>query len=134
MVRAVETLVGFVEAGRIGGIHLEGPFLSPTYCGAHDPAQLLAPDRATLDRLLRAGRGHIRMVTLAAELDGALDLVRDVVGSGAIAAIGHSNATYAEAVAAIDAGASVATHLSTRCARSTSASPASPRRPSSGRR
>jgi N-acetylglucosamine-6-phosphate deacetylase len=105
-----------VEAGPAGtahvvGSHLEGPFISPRRRGAHDPDYLLAPDPDVLADLLDAGRGTVRMVTLAPELPGALDLVRQVVDAGAIAAIGHTDATYAQAAAAVDAGATVATHL-----------------------
>lgn len=96
-------------APRIIGMHLEGPFLSPERVGAHDPRNLIAPDPATLDRLL--GSGPVSMVTLAPELPGAIDLVELLVGRGVVVACGHSNATAAEATAAFDAGATVVTHL-----------------------
>jgi N-acetylglucosamine-6-phosphate deacetylase len=64
-----------------------------------------------LDRLLAAGRGHVRMVTIAPELPGALNLVDDLVRAGVVAAVGHTDATYGEAAAAFDHGAAVATHL-----------------------
>jgi N-acetylglucosamine-6-phosphate deacetylase len=113
---AVATIAGLVEAGptadaNIVGSHLEGPFISPRRRGAHDPRYLLQPDPATLGRLLDAGGGTVRMVTVAPELPGALDLVRQVVAAGAIAAVGHTDATYDQAAAAVDAGATVATHL-----------------------
>ena len=60
---------------------------------------------------MEAARGTLRSVTVAPELPGALDLIGDVLAAGAVAAIGHSDATYAEAFAAIDAGATLATHL-----------------------
>ena len=69
------------------------------------------PDPAELDRVLAAGRGAIRMVTLAPERQGGLDAIRRVVDAGAVAAVGHTDATYDQARAAIDAGATVATHL-----------------------
>jgi N-acetylglucosamine-6-phosphate deacetylase len=99
------------ETPGIAGCHLEGPFLSRARCGAQDPASLLDPDLDLLDRLLAAGRGTIRMVTVAPELPGALKIIEQTVTSGAVAAIGHTDATYAEAVAGIEAGARVATHL-----------------------
>jgi N-acetylglucosamine-6-phosphate deacetylase len=61
--------------------------------------------------VLAAGRQTIRMVTLAPELEGALDAVRRIVASGAVAAVGHTDATYGLARDAVDAGATVATHL-----------------------
>ena len=93
------------------GAHLEGPFLSYARRGAQDPAHLLMPDRGTLARFVEAARGTLRSVTIAPELPGALDLIGDILAAGAVAAIGHTDATYGQARAAIDAGASLATHL-----------------------
>ena len=109
--RALRALAPLVHEGVLAGVHLEGPYLSPEHPGAHDPALLRAPDAAELDRLLRAGAGTVRMVTVAPERPGALELVRRTVAAGALAAIGHTAATYAQARAAFDAGARVATHL-----------------------
>ncbi|WP_156754566.1 N-acetylglucosamine-6-phosphate deacetylase [Actinokineospora pegani] len=100
-----------VEDGVVAGIHLEGPFLSAARCGAHDPAVLRAPDADAVATLLAAGRGAVRMVTLAPELGGAARAVRQLVDAGSIAAIGHTDATEAQVRPAIDAGATVATHL-----------------------
>lgn len=111
MLAATATLAGLVEDGEIAGIHLEGPFLSRARCGAQDPRFLLAPDVALLRRLLDAGRGGVRVVTLAPELPGALELISAVVASGAVAAIGHTDGGHAATAAAIDAGARLVTHL-----------------------
>jgi N-acetylglucosamine-6-phosphate deacetylase len=97
--------------GYVVGAHLEGPFLSHARCGAQNPAHLLLPDRAVLARLVDAARGTLRSVTIAPELPGALDLIPQVVAAGAVAAVGHTDAGYADAKAAIDAGATLATHL-----------------------
>ncbi|WP_440901655.1 N-acetylglucosamine-6-phosphate deacetylase [Actinosynnema sp.] len=107
----VAALAELVDDGVVAGVHLEGPFLSAARCGAHDPAILCPPDRGSLDALLRAGRGAVRMVTVAPELEHAVDAVRHLVDSGAIAAIGHTDATEAQVRPAVDAGATVATHL-----------------------
>lgn len=107
----VSSLAELVEDGVITGIHLEGPFLSEAHRGAQDRRYLLQPDLDVVDQLLKAGRGTVRMMTLAPELIGAVPLVRRLAGEGVLAAIGHSGATYAQAGAAIDAGARVATHL-----------------------
>lgn len=88
--------------------HLEGPFLAPARHGAHDPAMLRAHDPAVLDRLLAAFRPTI--VTLAPELPGGAAAVRRVAASGAVAAVGHTDANAAQARAAIDAGARLLTH------------------------
>ncbi len=111
LLRQVDVLAAQVEDGLLSGIHLEGPWLSPHRCGAHEPTALRHPDPRELDAVLAAGRGTVRMVTIAPELPGALELIRRIVGAGAVAAVGHTDGTYDEARAAIEAGASVATHL-----------------------
>lgn len=99
------------EQGDIAGIHFEGPFISPCRKGAHDETLLRDPEPAEVRKLVDAARGQARMVTLASELPGGLDSVRLLAEHGVIAAIGHTDATYEQTRAAIDAGATVATHL-----------------------
>jgi N-acetylglucosamine-6-phosphate deacetylase len=99
------------EQGDLAGIHFEGPFISPCRKGAHSAALLRDPDPAEVRKLVDAARGQARMVTLATELPGGLDSVRLLTEQGVIAAVGHTDATYEQTVAAIDAGATVATHL-----------------------
>ncbi|MGC4986943.1 N-acetylglucosamine-6-phosphate deacetylase [Streptomyces sp. DT193] len=99
------------EQGDIAGIHFEGPFISPCRKGAHSEELLRDPDPADVRKLLDAARGRAGMVTLAPELPGGLDSVRLLAEHGVIAAIGHTDATYEQTKAAIDAGATVATHL-----------------------
>ncbi len=91
------------------GWHVEGPFISPLRSGAHDPATLQPPDA----RVVRgwAPASGIRMVTLAPELDGALDVVTALVSQGVVVSAGHSAATYEQAVAGFDAGIRSVTHL-----------------------
>lgn len=91
------------------GWHVEGPFIAPSRSGAHDPASLRAPDPgAVSDWSPSTG---IRMVTLAPELPGALQVVESLVSRGVVVSAGHSSATYAEAMAGFDAGISSVTHL-----------------------
>ncbi|WP_086752731.1 MULTISPECIES: N-acetylglucosamine-6-phosphate deacetylase [Streptomyces] len=99
------------EQGDIAGIHFEGPFISPCRKGAHSEELLRDPDPADVRKLIDAARGRAAMVTLATELPGGLDSVRLLAEHGVIAAIGHTDATYEQTVQAIDAGATVATHL-----------------------
>ncbi|MFI2036436.1 N-acetylglucosamine-6-phosphate deacetylase [Streptomyces bottropensis] len=99
------------EQGDIAGIHFEGPFISPCRKGAHAEALLRDPDPAEVRKLIDAARGRASMVTLATELPGGLDSVRLLAELGVLAAIGHTDATYEQTVQAIDAGATVATHL-----------------------
>jgi len=107
----VRAMAEQVRSGLIAGIHLEGPWLAAERCGAHELSALRDPDPAELDRVLEAGDGTIRMITLAPERPGGLPAIRRIVDAGAVAAIGHTEATYAQATAAVDAGATVATHL-----------------------
>lgn len=109
--RQIKALAGPVADGTLAGIHLEGPWLSAAKCGAHDPTLLRTPDWAEVRRLVDAGRGTIRMVTLAPELAGASTTIRGLVDAGVIVAVGHTNGTYDEVRTAIDAGATIATHL-----------------------
>ncbi len=99
------------EQGEIAGIHFEGPFISPCRKGAHSEALLRDPEPAEVRKLIDAARGQARMVTLAPELPGGIDSVRLLAEHGVIAAVGHTDATYEQTVEAIDAGATVATHL-----------------------
>lgn len=110
LLHQVGALAEQVHDGMIAGIHLEGPWLARGRCGAHDPAVLRDPD-GEVARVLDAGGGTIRMVTLAPERHGALEAIERIVSAGAVAAVGHTDATYAQTRAAIDAGATVGTHL-----------------------
>src|SRR5207253_10560233 len=98
---------GYVGAEPLGW-HVEGPFLSPLRAGAHDPASLKLPDVSAI--IGWAPATGIRMVTLAPELPGALDVVRALVGSGVVVSAGHSAATYEQAMAGFDAGIRAVTH------------------------
>jgi N-acetylglucosamine-6-phosphate deacetylase len=109
--RQVSNLAGLVEDGVLAGVHLEGPFLSKVRCGAHDPSLLRAPEQAVLADLVAAGRGTVRMVTIAPELPGGLDAVQFLAEQGIVAAIGHTDAAADQTKAALRRGASVATHL-----------------------
>ncbi len=111
LARQVAELAHQVRAGLIAGIHLEGPWLSTERCGAHEPSLMRDPERVEIDRVLSLGDGTIRMVTLAPERDGALAAISRIVDAGVVAAVGHTEATYAQTRAAIDAGATVGTHL-----------------------
>ena len=111
LVERVSALRGLVDDGLLGGIHLEGPFLAAARCGAHDPQLLRQPEPDAVRRLVRAGGGALRMVTLAPELEHAIAAVRMLADDGVIAALGHTDAAFDQIAPAVDAGATVATHL-----------------------
>lgn len=114
--RALESIADAIErepnedAARIVGIHLEGPFLSHAKRGVHLAAQLQPPSLALFDQFYEAARGNIKLMTIAPELPGALDLIRHAVARGVRVSLGHSDALAAEARAGIAAGAASATH------------------------
>jgi N-acetylglucosamine-6-phosphate deacetylase len=90
------------------GAHLEGPFLAPAARGAHNETFLIEPSAAVIDELLAAG--PVRQVTIAPELPGALDAISRLVDAGVVVAVGHTEATYDQARAAFDRGATLLTH------------------------
>ena len=92
------------------GIHLEGPFISHSRRGVHPPEHLLPPKLETFERFWQAARGHIRVMTIAPELDGALELIVVATARGVCVSLGHSNADFATTERGITAGARHATH------------------------
>ena len=111
LLRQITGLADDVRAGVLAGIHLEGPWLSTKRCGAHQPSLMRDPDPAEVDRVLDAGAGAVRMVTLAPEREGALAAIERITERGVVAAVGHTEATYQQTRAAVTAGATVGTHL-----------------------
>lgn len=95
----------------LGGIHLEGPFFSAAQAGAQDPQYLKLPKAENYLPILEAGGKDIRRMSVAIELDGALKLGDELKKRGIIAAIGHSDATYADVEKAIQHGYTHITHL-----------------------
>lgn len=111
LARSVTAIADLMQTDAdILGSHLEGPFLDPGHHGAHEPSLLRDPVAADVARLLEAGRGTVRQVTIAPELPGGIDAVRQIVAAGSAAAVGHTNADTAIAIAAFEAGASILTH------------------------
>ena len=110
--KQIRALVPFCEEKSLLGIHLEGPYLAKARCGAHNPALLKNPSVDEIKSLVEASEGNIAMVTIAPELDGALDSIRYLRSQNIIAAIGHSAGGYDDALKAIDAGAQIVTHFS----------------------
>lgn len=104
-------LAPLVGGNTLGGLHLEGPFLSYARRGAHDPALLREPAPGVVDELLEASGGTLAMVTIAPEIAGAMDAIGRLVEAGVTVAIGHTDASADVVRRAVDAGASVVTHV-----------------------
>ncbi|PJE23864.1 MAG: N-acetylglucosamine-6-phosphate deacetylase [Mycobacterium sp.] len=111
LLSAVRLLADATKRGTVAGLHLEGPWLSTAHCGAHDHTQIRHPDPAEIDAVLAAADGTIRMVTLAPELPGSDDAIRQFLDAGVVVAVGHTDATYEQTQHAIALGATVGTHL-----------------------
>lgn len=109
--RRLRELAPLVSDGTLGGLHLEGPFLSYARRGAHDPALLREPAEGVVDELLEASGGTLSMVTIAPEIAGAMDAIGRLVEAGVTVAIGHTDASADVVRQAVDAGARVVTHV-----------------------
>jgi N-acetylglucosamine-6-phosphate deacetylase len=96
---------------RIIGVHLEGPFLNRTCCGALDPGSFVEPREKVFRELVEGFEDIVKVITVAPELKGARALIKKMVSRGIIVSMGHSDATYAEAEAGWKAGARSITHL-----------------------
>lgn len=98
------------EGAKIAAIHAEGPFINPAKKGAMDEKSILAPSCEKLLQLIEHGQGLLKLITLAPEMDGALDVIALAVQKGLTVSMGHTDATYEAAKAAIEAGATQSTH------------------------
>ena len=113
---ALERLADAVESAdatdgaRPLGIHLEGPFLSHARRGVHSTQDLLPPTVAMFEKFWQAARGHIRVMTIAPELDGATEVITEATRRGVCVSLGHSDATLEFARRGVAAGARHATH------------------------
>jgi N-acetylglucosamine-6-phosphate deacetylase len=106
---ATVAFAALVDDGTLAGIHYEGPYVSSARCGAQNPAYLRDPDLEELSALIDLG--GVAMVTIAPELPRALEASALLAERGVLAAVGHTDATYEQTMAAIDAGARVGTHV-----------------------
>lgn len=116
----ISTLINQIEYLKdqnVFGIHLEGPYLSQRYCGAHDPKLLKPPTINEIKELLAVGEGFIKLVTIAPELPGAIQAIEYLTSQDVVVAIGHSDATAIEAENAINAGAKLVTHFNNAMAK-----------------
>jgi N-acetylglucosamine-6-phosphate deacetylase len=110
MIDGVARVVGREPGARIVGIHSEGPYLNVRRKGMQNEAHLRNPDLGEMERIVRHARGLLKMVTVAPELSGGLELVDFLRERGIIASVGHSDATYETACEAFERGASHVTH------------------------
>lgn len=98
------------DGAEVLGLHLEGPFISKKHVGAQPIEYVAEPLVETFEKYQQASGGHIKIVSMAPEVPGALELVKHLADTGVVASIGHTDATYDDVDAAISAGAKNITH------------------------
>jgi N-acetylglucosamine-6-phosphate deacetylase len=101
----------YTPQAEVLGVHFEGPFISAARRGVHPPEWIVPPSIDLFARFCESAHGAARILTLAPELPGALDLVAAACRAGCIVSLGHTDASYAQAMAAINRGARHATHV-----------------------
>jgi N-acetylglucosamine-6-phosphate deacetylase len=101
----------FPPTAVISGVHLEGPFLNPMYCGALNAASFLEPLERHFERLIEGYNDIVKIITIAPELNGAVKFIKKITDMGIIVNMGHSDADYAQAEDGFNAGAKGVTHL-----------------------
>ncbi|HEY7019863.1 MAG TPA: N-acetylglucosamine-6-phosphate deacetylase [Ktedonobacterales bacterium] len=109
-VEATHATKGRPEGAEALGIHLEGPYINTLRRGAHQTSWLRMPNAKETERLLALANGHLRIITVAPELAGAEALIQRMIAAGVRVSLGHTDANYEQAVAAIDLGVTHATH------------------------
>ena len=98
------------QGAKIAAIHIEGPFINPSKKGAMKEEYILLPNCEQLDQMIEHGKGMIRLITLAPEMEGSAEVIAHAVERGLTVSMGHTDATYEQAMAAIAAGARQSTH------------------------
>lgn len=102
------------DGAHVLGVNLEGPFIASSAIGAQNPKYILPPSISTYEEIIKDYEDIIVSITLAPEVDGAMELIKYISDTGVICSLGHTNATYEEMVEAIKCGASHSTHLYNR--------------------
>jgi N-acetylglucosamine-6-phosphate deacetylase len=95
----------------ISGVHLEGPFLNPSKCGALNASTFIEATEYNLKKLIEGFEDIVKIITIAPEIKGAIKLIKKISGRGIIVSMGHSDATFSETEAGFKAGARGITHI-----------------------
>lgn len=114
LIKQLSAIKKAAEAGtkgaRIEGIHAEGPFLNKKYKGAMNEENIIVPDEEICEKLIKVAGGYLKIITVAPETEKVSEAIKFFVSRGVVVSMGHTNATYDEAQAAVELGASQATH------------------------
>ena len=103
------------DRAKLGGIHFEGPFLNPAKKGAMNPDGMVMPNVPDFDRLYEAAEGHMKLITVAPDMPGALDVISRAVSRGVKVSAGHTMASAEQMKAAVDTGLTRMTHTFNAC-------------------
>ncbi len=106
-----DKMLSGTDGARIVGVHMEGPFFNPKALGAQNPEHVLVPSIENIEYMAGDNLPIVRLVAIAPEVEGAIPLIEKLKKLGIRTAIGHTKATYAEAVSAMDSGADMLTHF-----------------------
>ncbi|MCX8010320.1 MAG: N-acetylglucosamine-6-phosphate deacetylase [Ignavibacteria bacterium] len=93
------------------GIHLEGPFINPNKKGGLDPQSIYSPSIDALEEIFKITKGNLKMMTIAPEIEGNIEIIKRLVDASVVASFGHSNATYQQTKVGFSAGISHVTHI-----------------------
>lgn len=122
MLRRIGRIADLMQANStvqsmVAGLHIEGPFLNPAdgFVGAHPIVSVVPANMDDMNRLIEAGDGNVRLVTLAPETDSGAKVTRMLSDLGIVVAGGHSDATLDQLVTGIDNGMQLFTHLGNGC-------------------
>jgi N-acetylglucosamine-6-phosphate deacetylase len=99
------------EGANVLGVHLEGPFINPNMLGAHNPNYVIPPSIDTFNYMVGDHKDVVTSITLAPEVEGALELIKLLKEQGIVVSIGHSKAKYQEIITGIECGVCHSTHL-----------------------
>ena len=108
-------LIGKSTGAKVGGIHAEGPFINVAKKGAMNEKRIIAPSIEVFDRMYDACQGQMKIITIAPEMEGAIEVIKHAVKKGVKVSAGHTDATYDEMMRAIDAGVTRMTHTFNAC-------------------
>jgi len=114
LLKTVKAAKAAIERGTEGaevlGIHLEGPYINVEKRGGHNEKYVRKPSLEEVDELIEASGNNVKMITLAPELEGGIEFIKDICQRGIVASVGHSNATYEQMISAVKAGLNHACH------------------------
>lgn len=109
-IKSVKELSKKTTGARLLGVHMEGPFISPKYKGAQKETYIQRPSMKAFSKLCNGFEKTVKVITIAPEVEGAVEFINEITKGGTVVSMGHTNATYDEAIKGIEAGIKSSTH------------------------